>query len=224
VRGSNRFPLKQIIKKLGRKSGPGRVVDMEVKRRIAALVLAYSRGWSADRVSRYFGWPPDEVASWLEMGKVLSKKSGDRIMKSLEQQLVEKQREIDELRGTGGRSGVSGNLTRLLSESGLPEAAQSRLRKRLRATEKADVIKAAITEEKHYVLGVRSSASRQKQDGRSLELVESYRSLGLSEKEAKIAARVESAVENISESRQKLANAAKLLGLSDAECAEFANI
>jgi hypothetical protein len=66
---SNRFPLKKIIEKLDRKRGPGAVVDIEIKRRIAAIVLAYSRGWSADRVARYFGWPPDDVERWIETGK-----------------------------------------------------------------------------------------------------------------------------------------------------------
>lgn len=66
---SNRFPLKKIIEKLDRKSGPGTVADLEVKRRIAAIVLAYSRGWSADRIARYFGWPPEDVERWIEMGK-----------------------------------------------------------------------------------------------------------------------------------------------------------
>lgn len=65
----NRFPLKSIIKKLDRKSGPGDVADREVKRKIAALVLSYSRGWSADRVASYFNWPAEEVAAWLEAGK-----------------------------------------------------------------------------------------------------------------------------------------------------------
>jgi hypothetical protein len=77
MRGSDRFrfPLRKIIKKLGRKSGPGPVVDLEVKRRIAAIVLAYTRGWSSERVAQYFGWPPDEVEQWLETGKFRRKKN-----------------------------------------------------------------------------------------------------------------------------------------------------
>jgi DNA-directed RNA polymerase specialized sigma24 family protein len=66
---SNRFPLKKIIERLDRKRGSGAVVDLEVKRRIAAIVLAYSRGWSAERVARYFGWPTEEVERWIETGK-----------------------------------------------------------------------------------------------------------------------------------------------------------
>jgi len=40
-----------------------------VKRRIAAIVLAYSRGWSAERVARYFGWELEDVERWIEIGK-----------------------------------------------------------------------------------------------------------------------------------------------------------
>jgi hypothetical protein len=138
-------------------------------------------------------------------------------MRSLEQQLHEQDQELRELRKRVGKSGATTSLVRELSESGLPDAAIARLRKKLPATASASAIKAAIAEEKNYVRGVLKS-------GRSLELVDSYKSLGLSEKEAKIAAGVESAVENISESRQKLANAAKLLGLSDAESDVFSRI
>jgi hypothetical protein len=67
--GSSRFPLKKIIQKLDRKSGPGAFIDLEVKRRVAAIVLAYSRGWSSDRVADYFEWPREDVARWLEIGK-----------------------------------------------------------------------------------------------------------------------------------------------------------
>jgi hypothetical protein len=69
VRGKNRIPLNTIIKKLDRKSGPGPFIDLEVKRRIAAIVLAYSRGWSSARVADYFEWPREDVARWLETGK-----------------------------------------------------------------------------------------------------------------------------------------------------------
>jgi hypothetical protein len=51
----------------------------------------------------------------------------------------------------------------------------------------------------------------------AVQLVESYRRLGLSEKEAVIAASVESAVEDITKSRRQLRDAAKLLGMSDTE-------
>lgn len=65
----DRRELKKLIQKLDRRSGPGGFVDIQVKRRVAAVVLAYSRGWSADQVAQYFGWPPEDVERWIEMGK-----------------------------------------------------------------------------------------------------------------------------------------------------------
>jgi hypothetical protein len=67
--GSTRFPLKKLIEKIDHKSGAGAVADIEVKRRVAAIVLAYSRCWSAERVARYFGWELEDVTRWIEIGK-----------------------------------------------------------------------------------------------------------------------------------------------------------
>lgn len=132
-------------------------------------------------------------------------------MKSLEQQLAEKDQEIRELRKTV--------ITQELSESGLPEAAQARVRKRLRGSETAAEIKNAIAEEATYLRAVRASkkTTPKETDQATVELVESYKRMGLSEKEARIAAGVESAVEDISESRRSLREAFKFLGMSDTE-------
>ena len=141
-------------------------------------------------------------------------------VKSLEQQLNEQAEELRQLRGAGGKSTT---VAQLLSESGLPPSAQARLRKRIPITEKADVVKAAITDEKEYIrkLGLQGT---QNQGADSARLVESYKFLGLSEKESKLAAGVEVAVTNVTEARQKLANAGKLLGLTDAQAAVFSEI
>ncbi|MGD1214307.1 MAG: hypothetical protein ABR861_04895 [Terriglobales bacterium] len=138
-------------------------------------------------------------------------------MKSLEQQLHEQDQELRELRKRVGKPGATTNLAQELSESRLPEAAQARLRKRLPATATKDVIRRAISEERELVRQIRMPANQDR-------LVESYKAIGLSEKEAKIAARVESAVKDVTESQSKLANAARLLGLSEKEAAVFARI
>ncbi len=148
-------------------------------------------------------------------------------MKSLEQQLTEQATELRELRKKAGKTGASTNrtlLTQELSESRLPDAAQARLRKQLPATAGKDEIKAAIAQEQNYVFQLRSSASRQNQREQAARLAESYRGYGLSEKESELAAGVESDVKNVTESRQSLANAAKRLGMTDAEAAIFSAI
>jgi hypothetical protein len=144
-------------------------------------------------------------------------------MKSLEQQLLEKENEIRDLRKTAGKAA----LVQQLSESGLPAAAQARLRKRLESAQNLDGLGAAITDEREYIRQVRKANARS-QDGRSTETQESdagkrslfdgYRAaFGLSEKEARLAAGIENAVDEINESQQKLYDAAKAMGLSDAE-------
>jgi hypothetical protein len=143
-------------------------------------------------------------------------------MKSLEQQLTEMSAEVRELRRAAGKSGTSTSVSQLLSDSGLPPASQARLRKRIPISETAAVVKAAITEEREYVRKLGLSAQNHGAD--STRLYESYVSLGLTEKEARIAAGLEVAVTNVSESRQKLANAAKLLGLNEKEAAAFSRI
>lgn len=132
-------------------------------------------------------------------------------MKSIEQQLHEKEQELSELRKTLSRTA----LTQELRESGLPEAAQNRLRKRFKGSETAGEIKALIDGEKDYIRQVRSSGWSRKAASEAVDLVESYRRLGLSAKEAAIASGVEAEVENISESRIRLRDAFKLLGMSE---------
>jgi hypothetical protein len=148
-------------------------------------------------------------------------------MKSLEQQLTEMDAEVRELRKAAGKSGRSTSVTQLISDSGLPPAAQARLRKRIPLNENADVVKAAITEEREYIrLAVTAAAGDRLIESSfdSTRLVESYIALGLSLQESQIAAGMEVAVTNVSEARQRLANASKLLGLTDAQAAAFAEI
>jgi hypothetical protein len=147
-------------------------------------------------------------------------------MKSLEIQLAEKEAELVTLRKTAGKTA----LVQQLSESGLPAAAQARLRKRLESAQNLDGLGAAITEEREYIRQVRKANARS-QDGRSTETQESdagkrslfdgYRAFGLSEKESRLAAGIENAVDEINESQQKLYDAAKVMGLSDAEAKAF---
>ena len=56
--------LNRIINKIDRGAN-----DAELRHRIAALVLAYKRAWSAQQIAEHFHWPPDDVAKWLEAGK-----------------------------------------------------------------------------------------------------------------------------------------------------------
>jgi hypothetical protein len=88
-------------------------------------------------------------------------------VKSLEQQLHEKDEELRELRKTSGKkTDIGTRLIKELSESGLPATAQTRLRKRFEASGRIDGIKEAIAEEKSYVRQVRASASGEKQGSR----------------------------------------------------------
>jgi hypothetical protein len=56
--------LNRIIKKIDRGAQ-----DAELKHRIAALVLAYKRAWSAQQIATHFHWRTADVAKWLEAGK-----------------------------------------------------------------------------------------------------------------------------------------------------------
>ena len=56
--------LNRIINKIDRGAN-----DAELRHRIAALVLAYKRAWSAQQIAEHFNWPTDDVAKWLEAGK-----------------------------------------------------------------------------------------------------------------------------------------------------------
>jgi hypothetical protein len=145
------------------------------------------------------------------------------LVKSLERQLQEKDQELRDLRNKGGNTGGQKKSRQLISESGLPEPSQVRLRKRFQESENPDVVKRAIAEEQAFVRKVRAGAGGQNQSDQA-RMVESFKLMGLSEKEAGIAAGVEVAVKDISESRQSLANAAKALGMSDAEAKLFSQI
>jgi len=145
-------------------------------------------------------------------------------MKSLEQQLNEQAAEIRELRKITGKKVATTNVARELSESGLPDISQSRLRKRLRGSESASEIKAAIAQERALVRSVRNQGGHVLDLVEGDRLVEGYRRIGLNEREARIAANVEEAVKGVQQNQAKLANAAKLLGMSDAEALVFSKI
>src|ERR1700691_3930678 len=82
-------------------------------------------------------------------------------VKSLENQLNEQAEELRLLRAIEreqaderklfGAGGKSTTVAQLLSESGLPQPSQARLRKQIPLTEKAEVVKAAIADEKEYI-------------------------------------------------------------------------
>jgi hypothetical protein len=63
MKGSSRR-LNRIIRKIDRSAQ-----DAELKHRIAVLVLAYRRAWSAKQIADHFNWAPDDVDKWLEAGK-----------------------------------------------------------------------------------------------------------------------------------------------------------
>ena len=143
-------------------------------------------------------------------------------MKSLEQQLNEAQAEINRLRGL---LGDKGKTLKKVQESGLPAVAQERVMKRV-AADGTDVDR-VITEEKRYL---REVGAHKK--GKTLDLVEredltermvkGYMAAGLSEKEARLAAGLEDAVEKLSESEKHLYDSAKSIGMSDAAATGFA--
>lgn len=66
---SRHYPLSedQILKKLDRDRGNG--IDSDLRRKIAALVLANCRGWSAEKVANHFAWPIEDVKRWIDAGK-----------------------------------------------------------------------------------------------------------------------------------------------------------
>jgi hypothetical protein len=43
----------------------------QLKRRIAATIIAHERGWSPQRLATHFGWSIDDTVRWLDAGKPL---------------------------------------------------------------------------------------------------------------------------------------------------------
>jgi hypothetical protein len=43
----------------------------DLKRRIAATILAYERGWTPAKIASFFEWPIGDVERWFEAGKPL---------------------------------------------------------------------------------------------------------------------------------------------------------
>ena len=145
-------------------------------------------------------------------------------MKSLERQLQEAQEEIRRLRSRDGKN----TLVLKLTESGLPAVAQARLRKRFEESGNPTDLDKAITEERDYISKVRKASPRgqvtemQEANAQKLALVEGYQKLGLSKSEARVAAGVEDAITNVTEAEQALFDAAKGMGMSEAEAKAFA--
>lgn len=147
-------------------------------------------------------------------------------MKSIEQQLTEKEAELQQLRKSAG----AGTIKQKLSESGLPPIAKDRLRKRFEKAGTVEGLDRAITEERDYVRQVRAQNGRRgniplEESGSSMEdrLVEGYKAIGLSDAEARVAAGIEGAVHTMKESETKLYGAAKAMGMTDAEAKLFAS-
>lgn len=63
MKGSSRR-LNRIIRKIDRGAQ-----DAELRHRVAALVLAYKRAWSAQQIADHFNWSAEDVAKWLDAGK-----------------------------------------------------------------------------------------------------------------------------------------------------------
>jgi hypothetical protein len=65
--------IKLALQRAEMRSGcdPDAAPPDDLRRKIAALVLAYGRSWSATRIARYFGWPRADVERWIESGKPL---------------------------------------------------------------------------------------------------------------------------------------------------------
>jgi len=43
----------------------------DLKRRVAATILAYERGWTPARIATFFQWPAEDVERWFDAGKPL---------------------------------------------------------------------------------------------------------------------------------------------------------
>jgi DNA-directed RNA polymerase specialized sigma24 family protein len=54
------------------KTRPTEKPDLHLlKRRLAATVLCFDRGWTATEIARVFQWPVADVRAWFEAGKTL---------------------------------------------------------------------------------------------------------------------------------------------------------
>jgi hypothetical protein len=147
-------------------------------------------------------------------------------MKSVETQLAEKESELRELRKT--------TIRLELKESGLPPFAQTRLMKRFESeSPNTGDVKKAIAEEQEYLRAVGwkrprgssgGTAEVSESDEQKNRLVECYKAMGLSEREAQLAAGVEDAVAAIQESEKGLYSAAKSMGMSDSEAKIFTEL
>lgn len=128
-------------------------------------------------------------------------------MKTLEQQLQEANTEnaalktkVAESEKASKKAVASAELTKLLSESKLPEIAQKKLRERFAEAVVIDGMKEAIELEREYIKSVGGTAQvknmgekengteESASDGKKPNLVEAFKLLGMNEKEAAIAA------------------------------------
>lgn len=141
----------------------------------------------------------------------------ETVLKTLEQQLQESQTalatanakvteletKLTESDKATKKATAAIELTKLLSESGLPTKAQERLRKQFAEAVEVTGMKEAIDEEKEYIksftgkpavvknMGTENNGTQESDngDGKKPNLVESFQLLGMSEKEAQLAAR-----------------------------------
>lgn len=128
-------------------------------------------------------------------------------MKTIEQQLQEANTELAaaktklaESEKASKKAVASAELTKLLSESKLPEIAQKKLRERFAEAVAVDGMKEAIELEREYIksvggsaqvknMGERENGSEEAAAADAPNLVETFKGLGFTEDEAKIAAK-----------------------------------
>ena len=141
--------------------------------------------------------------------QIIESSARRKTMKTLEQQLQESQSEIARLKGeltesqkATGKAKASEAFAKMLTESKLPQVAKDRLVKQFAEAISVEGMKEAIVAEQEYVkslstgkttknLGVEQNGTHEESDPVKVDeatFVESYRKMGLSEKEAKLAA------------------------------------
>ncbi len=127
--------------------------------------------------------------------------------KTLEEKLAEAQQQITtltterdtlntrvtELENAGKKTAAAAKLTTLLSESKLPEVAQTRLRNQFKDAVEETGMTEAVEAEKQYikslgVTGVRNMGEGPTGDAGKVDLKESFKKLGMNDKEAELAA------------------------------------
>jgi hypothetical protein len=139
---------------------------------------------------------------------IIENKKESTNVKTLEQQLQEAQTENKQLKAKieatekdGRKQVAAAELSKLLTESKLPDVAAKRIQKQFAEAENTDGMKEAIDAESEYIksispvkknLGVAENGNTEESEAGKTKpnLVESFKALGLTEEEAKIAAKV----------------------------------